>query len=191
MSDEEILEKLPREMRDAVLADRGANLVPLIEQALHGIQEARNRYGPILHLAIECGRDDPARSEALLREAIALDPGKPDAWIYLAGYLFYAREDIEGAERAIREGASRARAAGCLVRYAYGTMIRVALKRNDFATVERALTDLLAYRPMAGMGDVKLETDFIPWIPEGAVSADLIKRYVEAAALERRPPPSS
>jgi len=64
-------------------------------------------------------------------------------------------------------------------RHAHLERIRIALAMKAYPTVEESLIQLINYVPPRGTQDSRLESEFLPRIPRGAVDEKVIERYKE------------
>lgn len=151
------------------------------------------------HCLIGAGRDDDAL--AVIQEMIGLAPDDPLNWTRLAGWHFYCHgfynarpADLEQALRSIDIGIAKARASGYLLRYCLNERCRIAVAMKRFDLLEETMRDILAIPPRPGVPDIRIEEDFLRFVPEGNIETQLLADYQAAYAAQearrRRSSPS-
>lgn len=118
-------------------------------------------------------------AEAAIRARVDLHPQMPDGWISLALHHYYFTHNLEKALSAINAAIERSVIDGNFVRQSHLERIRIALSLEDFSLVEESIRILIEHKPRSGTMDVELESEFLPLIPVGSVSAKLIKEYTK------------
>ena len=153
------------------------------ELRLASTEEAKLAIYSMLVVELQSqGRFDEA--EAAIREQISLAPETPELWIKLALHFFYYTKEIERALSTIDGALEECAVQGHFFRQAHLERIRIALALRAYALVEESLRQLIDYTPKPGALDSQLEMEFLPGIPDGAISASVLQRYKTRAEAE-------
>lgn len=153
-------------------------------QVARSQEERGGIYGLLAIELQEHGKYDEA--EMVIRERIALEPEIPDAWISLALHFLYCTQELDKALSAINVALKKAEAERNFFRHAHLERIRIAIAMKAYSIVEESLIQLINYVPPRGTQDIRLESEFLPRIPQGAVNESVIERYQEKVQAQGR-----
>ncbi len=120
--------------------------------------------------------------EILIRDEIKRFPNQPIPQITLANFLATVKKDLKGARKAAESAVKKAHEDGNFIRDAYNCRARIAVRAADYELLEDTLHKLIEYNPEPSSANVRLETDFLENIPEGAVDNDLLRTYRKISA---------
>ena len=116
-------------------------------------------------------------AESLLLAEVERDPAEPYHSISLAEHFHYCAVDLTKSLEQIALAIAKARLDGKFMYQALGIQARLAVETQNWPLLESTLIDLATYEHTPGNVDVFPETDFLPRIPTGVVSAQSVSAY--------------
>lgn len=139
--------------------------------------DAEDVYGVLIDECVRAGRRD--LEIAFRRRLVNVRPREPILICSLASALENdpetRDESIAWSEKAIVVAVATNR----FVRYALTTRLRLALARDDYASVNRLLLELVADSRAVREDDYVFEDDFLELIDENRVDKDALTQYLE------------
>jgi hypothetical protein len=154
--------------------DLSAHIEAMLGQAWPE-EEARALRGELIG---ELHRHDRlAEAEALLVAEVERDPAEPYPSLSLAEHFHYYAVDLAKSIEHIALAIAKAKIDGKFMYQALGVQARLAVETQNWPLLESTLHGLATFEHTPGNVDVFPETDFIPRIPVGVVSARSVVAY--------------
>lgn len=123
--------------------------------------------------------DNYAEALQLLMHEVDAEPNEPYNSLSLAEHFHYYDIDLQRALQHIGLAVAKARADGKFLYQALGVQARLSIETQNWSLLEATLQELASYEHTCGDADVFPETDFLPYIPDGVISQEAIRRYEE------------
>jgi hypothetical protein len=118
-------------------------------------------------------------AERLLQAEVEREPSEPFHSLSLAEHFHYYDVDLTRSLGHISQAIAKAKADGKFMYQSLGVQARLSLETQNWPLLEETLHDLATYEHTPGNADVFPESDFLPLIPAGVISAQAVAAYVQ------------
>jgi hypothetical protein len=174
------LRQVLEELRAMRRADHSRDLSTHIEAILSQEWPSEESYTLRLELIGELHLHNRNReAEAMLHAEVEREPLEPFHSLLLAEHFHYYDVNLQRSLHYVAHAVSKAKSDGKFMYQALGVQARLAIATQQWPLLDATLQRLAEYEHTPGNADVFPETDFLPRIPLGAVSPQVIASYVE------------